>query len=160
MKKILILFFFLFIVLSKANAQIDKDFDKLKTAYLNIQNENYKEAYSYFKEVQNLYPKEPIYNYYVGRCLFFLDKDPLVSIKYLRFAATKEVPEDVYYFLGRAYLNNYQFDKALESLEWFKKRASNKQVKDLKLDNYISMAQNGLYLSKYVKKPSVYSKKI
>lgn len=159
MKKFFALFFSLFIVLTIANAQIDKDFNKLKTAYLNIENGNYKEACSYFKEVLNIYPKEPIYNYYVGRCLFFLDKDPLVSLKYLRFAATQEVPVDVYYFLGRAYLNNYQFEKALESLELFKKRASKKQVRELKLDNYISMAQNALYLSKYVRKPSVYSKK-
>ncbi|HAF29632.1 MAG TPA: hypothetical protein DCG75_11345 [Bacteroidales bacterium] len=159
MKKFFALFFSLFIVFAIANAQVDKDFDKLKSAYLHIQNENYQEAYNYFKEVLNIYPKEPIYNYYVGRCLFFLDKDPMVSLKYLRFAATKEVPEDVYYFLGRAYLNNYQFDKALENLEWFKKRASKKQIRELELDNYISMAQNGLYLSKYVKKPLVYSKK-
>lgn len=159
MRKFGILFFFLIIVCTNSKAQIDKDFEKLKSAYQNIQKENYKEAYSYFKEVLSIYPKEPVYNYYVGRCLFFLDKDPLASIKYLRFASAKEVPEDVYYFLGRAYLNNYQFDKALESLEWFKKRATKKELKELKLDNYISMAQNGLYLSKYVKKPSVYSKK-
>lgn len=157
MKKFVFLFF-LGVVYSNINAQVDKDLDKLKSAYLNVQEENYKEAYIYFKEILKIYPKEPVYNYYVGRCLFFLDKDPSVSIKYLRFAATKEVPEDVYYYLGRAYLDDYQFDKALESFEWFKKRTSKKQLKALSVDNYISMAQNGLYLSKYVKKISVYSK--
>lgn len=141
-------------------AQINDNLDELKSAYLNVKEGNYKEAYPYFKEMLNIYPKEPTYNYYLGRCLLFLDKDPSVSIKHLRFAATKEVPDEVYYYLGLAYIKNYQFEKAVKNLQWFEKRAGKKQLKELNVQNYIAMAQNGLYLIKYVKEPSVYSKTI
>ena len=160
MGKYIIFFLFLFVASVNTRAQVDDNFDELKSAYLNVQEGNYKEAYPYFKEMLNIYPKEPTYNYYVGVCLLFLDKDPSVSIKYLRFAATKEVPDEVYYYLGLAYIKNYQFEKAVENLEWFKKRAGKKQLKELNVQNYIAMAQNGLYLIKYIKEPSVYSKTI
>ena len=154
----LLIFFFLFC--ADIQAQNDDSFDELKSAYLNIENENYKEAYEYFKEILILYPKEPIYNYYVGRCLLFLDKEPSRAIRFLRFAATKEVPDDIYYFLGLAYIKNYQFEKAIENLQWFVKRANKKQLREMDVQNYISMAQNGLYLVKYVKEPLVCSKEV
>lgn len=160
MGKYIILFSFLLVASVNTRAQVDDNLDKLKTAYINIQEGNYKEAYPYFKEILNIYPKEPTYNYYFGRCLLHLDKDPSISIKYLRFAATKEVPDDVYYYLGLAYIKNYQFEKAVENLQWFEKRAGKKQLKELNVQNHIAMAQNGLYLIKYIKKPSVYSKTI
>lgn len=160
MRKYKFLIFLFFIVSVSLQAQIENNFDELKSAYLNIQLGNYKEAYPYFKEMQRIYPKEPSYNYYLGRCLLFLDKDPLLSIKYLRFASTKEVSEDVYYYLGLAYIKNYQFEKAIKKLQWFNKRASRKQLKELDAQNYLAIAQNGLYLVKYIKKPEVYSKEL
>ncbi|MCD4834856.1 MAG: hypothetical protein K8R31_13740 [Bacteroidales bacterium] len=160
MRKYIILFSFFLVASVNTWAQVDDNLDELKSAYLNVQEGNYKEAYPYFKEMLNIYPKEPTYNYYVGVCLLFLDKDPLLSIKYLRFAATKEVPDDVYYYLGLAYIKNYQFEKAVENLEWFEKKAGKKQLKELNVQNYIAMAQNGSYLIKYIKEPSVYSKTI
>lgn len=160
MRKYIIFFLFLLVASVNTRAQVDDNLDELKSAYLNVQKGNYKEAYPYFKEMLNIYPKEPTYNYYVGVCLLFLDKDPSVSIKYLRFAATKEVPDEVYYYLGLAYIKNYQFEKAVENLEWFEKRAGKKQLKELNVQNYIAMAQNGSYLIKYIKEPFVYSKTI
>ena len=160
MGKYRILFLFFLVVSVNTQAQIDDDLDELKSAYLNVRNGNYKEAYPYFKEILNVYPKEPIYNYYVGRCLLFLDKELSASIKHLRFAATKEVPDDVYYYLGLAYMKNYQFEKALKNLRWFEKKVSRKQLEALDVQNHIAMAQNGLYLIKYIKEPSVYSKTI
>jgi uncharacterized pyridoxamine 5'-phosphate oxidase family protein len=174
MRKYTFLFFVFFIFFVSVQAQVEdlsalpdrqagdrqNDFNELKSAYLNIQNGNYKEAYPYFKKMQRIYPKEPSYNYYLGRCLLFLDKDPLSSIKYLRFASTKEVSEDVYYYLGLAYIKNYQFEKAIKNLQWFNKRASKKQLRELDVQNYLAIAQNGLYLVKYIKKPEVYSKEL
>jgi hypothetical protein len=153
--------FLLFIIVSVSTlAQVENNLYELKSAYLNIQNGNYKEAYPYFKEMQRIYPKEPSYNYYLGRCLLFLDKDSLQSIKYLRLASTKEVSEEVYYYLGLAYIKNYQFEKAIKNLQWFNKRATKKQLKELDVQNYLSFAENGLYLTKYIKMPKVYSKEL
>ena len=152
----------LFFVLSSdfliAQNQDNNDFDDLKAAYLNIKQENYDAAYPYFKKMLDIYLKDPTYNYYVGRCLLFLDKEPENVIKYLRFAATRDVASDVYFYLGIAYLKTYQFEDAIANFRWFEKSANKKQLKDLDVKNHISMAQNGLYLIKYFKKPLIYSK--
>ncbi len=158
MRKIKVFIFLIFILSPELKAQVNDDYNALKSAYINIQEEKYDEAYLYFSEILKLYPKEPIYNYYVGRCLLYLEKDPSKAIHYLRFASTKEVPDDVYYYLGLAYIKTYQFDKALKNLQFFESRASKKQIKSMQLANYISIAQNALYLTKYIREPQVYSK--
>lgn len=160
MGKYLTILLFLFVTPTILIAQDNDALHELKSAYLNIQNENYREAYPYYKKMLDQYPKEPIYHYYVGRCLFFIDKDPLTAINYLRFASTKDVPVDVYYYLGRAYIKNYRFQKALEMLQLFEKNASKKELRRLQYEVYLSMAQNGLYLTKYIREPLVYSKQL
>ncbi|MCB2196590.1 MAG: hypothetical protein KQH79_12070 [Bacteroidetes bacterium] len=160
MGKYLTILLFLLITPNLLIAQDNDALHELKSAYLNIQNENYQEAYPYYRKMLDQYPKEPIYHYYVGRCLLFIDKDPLKAIKYLRFASTKDVPVDVYYYLGRAYIKNYRFQKALETLQIFEKNASKKELRNLQYEVYLSMAQNGLYLTKYIREPLVYSKQV
>lgn len=160
MGKYLTILLFLFVIPNVLFAQDDDALYELKSAYLHIQNENYQEAYPYYKKMLDQYPKEPIYHYYVGRCLLFIDKDPLQAIKYLRFASTKQVPIDVYYYLGRAYIKNYRFQKAIETLQLFEQNASKKELRNLQYEVYISIAKNGLYLTKYIREPLVYSKQL
>ncbi len=143
-----------------AQNEIDNDLNQLKEAYVNVQLGNYKAALPYFKNMLQLYPKDPTYNYYYGRCLLFEDKSYKESIKYLKFASVRNVPADVYFYLGFAYLKIYQFEDAAANFRWFEKSASRKEMRELGLSNYISMAENGLYLIKYFKKPQVYSKKV
>lgn len=160
MRKYLTILIFLLITPTLLLAQDADALHQLKSAYLHIQNENYQEAYPYYRKMLDQYPKEPIYHYYVGRCLLFIDKDPLKAIKYLRFASTKDVPIDVYYYLGRAYIKNYRFQKAIETLQLFEKNASKKDLRNLQYEVYLSMAQNGLFLTKYIREPLVYSKQV
>ncbi len=154
--------FILFLLLSSflLKAQDNEALTELKTAYLNIRNENYRAAYPYYKKMLNQYPKEPIYHYYVGRCMLFMEKDPLKAISYLRYASTKDVPVDVYYYLGIAYNKNYRFQEAIESFQWFEKNASRKELRKPDYELYRSMAQNGVYLTKYIRRPLVYSKQV
>jgi len=138
-------------------AQSESDIEELKKAYIDVQEEQYDKAYPYFNKMLISYPKDPTYNYYVGRCLLYVDKDINKAIKHLRFASTRNVPTDVYFYLGLAYLRNYEFEEAEANFKWFEKKADKKQAKDLEVSNYKSMAQNGLYLIKFFKEPLVYS---
>jgi len=158
MKKKLLVFLLLFASVFQLQAQSNKAYDELKEAFVKFENKNYGEAYPYFQEMLQRYPKEPIYQYYVGVCLFHLEKDPQQSIDYLRSAATRDVPNRVYYYLGIAYLKSYAFKEALESFKWYGRGASKKEIRDSDFQNYQSMAQNGLYLTKYIQKPTVYQK--
>lgn len=99
----------------------NEDFDALKKAYSQIKQKQYAEAYPYFKKKLDIYPKDPTYNYFVGQCLLFIESNPSNALRYLRFAATKDVPDDIYFYLGLAYLKSYEFEKALENFKWFEK---------------------------------------
>ena len=158
MGKYLLIFILCFLVLFEIKAQTNSEYDELKAAFANIENKNYKKAYPYFRKMLRQYPKEPTYQYYTGLCLLYLEKDPNKAIPYLRYASSKNVTADVYYYLGIAYLRNYQFERSVKSFDWFEKNADRKRLKELDYQIYKSMAQNGLYLTKYIQKPTVYSK--
>ncbi|MDY6800552.1 MAG: hypothetical protein SVU94_04925 [Bacteroidota bacterium] len=134
------------------------ELNELKTAYINLKQGNYSDAYVYFKKMLKIYPKDPTYNYYTGICLLHIDPNPAKALHTLRYASTQDVPDDVYFYLGLAYHRNYQFNEALKNYLWFQEKATKQQVNDYELDNYISMAQNGMYLIKYGRNLSVYSR--
>lgn len=151
--------FILFVFTLNAQEQRgSSDLNELKTAFIHFTQGNYSDAYNYFKRMLELYPKDPTYNYYAGICLLHIDHNPDKALRALRYASTQDVPDDVYFYLGLAYHRNYQFNKALENYSWFQEKATKKQINDYSLKNYISMAQNGLYLIKYGRNLSVYSR--
>jgi hypothetical protein len=133
-------------------AQSESDLKELQEAYANIQDGQYSMAFPYYSKMLNYYPKDPTYNYYIGRCFLFTGKDIESAIKHLRFASTRNVSSDVYFYLGLAYLKNYEFEEAEANFKWFEKLATKKQAKNLDVANYKSTAQNGLFLIKYFKK--------
>lgn len=133
-------------------AQSDSDLKELQEAYVNIQDGQYSKALPYYSKMLNYYPKDPTYNYYIGRCFLFTGKDIEIAIKHLRFASTRNVSADVYFYLGLAYLKNYEFEEAEANFKWFEKQATKKQARELDVLNYKSNAQNGLFLIKYFKK--------
>ena len=136
----------------------DAGLNDLKTAYINFEQGNYSDAYQYFNQMLKIYPKDPTYNYYTGICLLHLENNSVKALEALRYASIGDVPDDVYFYLGLAYHRNYQFEDAVKNFIWFKKKATKKQVDEYALENYISRAQNGLYLIKYGKNLSIYSR--
>ncbi len=83
---------------------------------------SYYKAYENYTQLLNRYPKDGLFNYYAGICLVELHKNLPSAIEYLEFAATKSmVPPEVFYYLGLAYRENYQFP---ESVGIFKKYTS------------------------------------
>ena len=133
-------------------------FIELKTAYRNFAQKKYSDAYPYFKKMLDVYPQDPAYNYFVGVCLLNTEKNPEGALKHLQYASENKIVNEAYFYLGIAYLKNYYFREALESFQKFEKNASSKQKHELQLDNYISKALNGIYLSKYARIPSVYER--
>ena len=137
---------------------VDSDLNLMQEAYINVQKGNYAEALPYYQKMLEMYPKDPTYNYFVGRCILFAKQDFEESIQYLKFASVRNVPFDVYFYLGLAYLFTYQFEDAIANFKWFEKSGSKKELRQLEVSNYTSMAQNGLYLIKYYQEPQVYKK--
>jgi WD40-like Beta Propeller Repeat len=153
----LILFSLIFLPDMYSQAE-NNDFIELKTAYQKFAQKKYSDAYLYYKKMLDVYPQDPAYNYFNGVCLLNIVKNPERALKYLQYAAENDIVNEVYFYLGIAYLRNYFFHEALESFQKFEKNTSPKQKHELQLDNYISKALNGIYLIKYARIPSVYDK--
>ncbi|MBK8368719.1 MAG: hypothetical protein IPL10_15295 [Bacteroidetes bacterium] len=68
-------------------------------------------------------PGDPFMNYYYGVCLFKLNLNKAKVINSLLVATgIKEIPADVWFYLGKAYHLSYLFNDAIKAFEQYKAR--------------------------------------
>jgi tetratricopeptide (TPR) repeat protein len=105
-----------------------KEADKL------FKNEQYEEALKEYKKLLTITPQDVDLNYKYGACVVMLNKDNKQALKMLLYAKEKgKTDKEVAYFIGRAYENDGQFDKAIEYYERFISVADKEQIKTLKV---------------------------
>ncbi|MCK9254203.1 MAG: hypothetical protein M0P36_00250 [Bacteroidales bacterium] len=110
--------------------------------------EDYLAANQGFSQLVSLYPTEAIFNYYYGACLVKLAIEPKSSLKFLEYSANKGINQANFY-IGLSYHFMYEFDKALNYYNIYKKNAKNKDIVNFEVEQYINMANNGKELVKY-----------
>ncbi|NBC84097.1 MAG: hypothetical protein GVY19_12070 [Bacteroidetes bacterium] len=104
---------------------------------------DYKRATPYFQNLIQHYEKEPAYHYYLGRCYVHQNTEIKKAIALLSFAGAKGKFSDTYYYLGLAYMYNYQFKEAQTAFEKFPLFASRQDLRDINIDQYVSYTKNG-----------------
>jgi tetratricopeptide (TPR) repeat protein len=68
-------------------------------------------------------PADPFMNYYYGVCLYKLNLNKAKVINTLLVATgIKEIPADVWYYLGKAYHQSYLFSDAIKAFDQYKGR--------------------------------------
>lgn len=104
-----------------------------------FKSDNFESAASLYLAILKNDPQDPFANYYYGVSLFKLNKNIAKCINSLQIAtSTKDVPYDVYLYLGKAYHLSYIFQDGIMALEEYKKRA-----KPLEIDkNYVALLIN------------------
>ena len=66
-------------------------------------------------------PADPFMNYYYGVCMFKLNQNKAKVINSLLVATgIKEIPADVWYYLGKSYHLSYLFSDAIKAFEKYK----------------------------------------
>ncbi|MFN6038496.1 MAG: tetratricopeptide repeat protein, partial [Bacteroidota bacterium] len=117
--------------------------------------EDYANAFKLYSTLLAHYPKEPLYNYKIGVCILNVgdeNGDRKSCIHYLEVAKQKanELDKEVYFYMGRAYHVNYDFDDAIIYYQEYKSVASQSSIKKMNVDHEIQMARNGKYgISKF-----------
>jgi len=107
---------------------VKKEFEKAKLLYAQLIS-NHKDNYKL--------------NYCYGICLLITDKDKASAVKYLEEASKSiHVWDDVWYYLGRAYLLNGEYTKALSSYDQFLKMVSVKQAMRWEAMHQMEMCKN------------------
>ncbi|HNQ12756.1 MAG TPA: hypothetical protein PKH65_04535 [Bacteroidia bacterium] len=89
----------------------------------------YDKAEPLFSHLLSQDPANSALNYYYGVCLLVTEKDKAKAITHLEKASGDEYMWDqVYYYLGRAYQINNDFDNARSAYQQFTSRASDKMA--------------------------------
>jgi hypothetical protein len=151
-----ILYILLFSVASSAQTPSVPD---LTDALNALEAGSYQEALPYFEKQVQAYPKDGMYQYYYGLCALHAGttEDAQAS---LRYAATQNVPADVYLFLGRTYHLQYQFSKALAYYNRYLSAVTAAEAKrNTWFSMYRSQTENALYTLREFTRPEVLTRK-
>jgi len=106
----------------------------------------YIDALTYYIEANKINPNNANLNYKIGICYLFT-KDKQLGLEHLEKAKqlNPQFNYDLYYYLGRAYHLNHQFDKAIKYYNEFKNRLYPQEftVRGKELDKLIEECENG-----------------
>lgn len=107
----------------------------------------YGEALVHYRELKSLFLQNPEYRYYIGRCLLKLDPYNEETTDNLRFAAVKGDEDDAWFFLGKAYHLNGEYQKAVYAYQRFRSSGKKADIRRLKVKELQTMAENENRLS-------------
>jgi tetratricopeptide (TPR) repeat protein len=95
-----------------------------------------------YKTLHNMFPKDTKYAYYFGRSILGANKSLPLAIDLLKFVATRNYGDDTYFYLGLAYLLNYEFDDASLAFTTFMKTANNRELEEHNADYWLTVCSN------------------
>ncbi len=118
--------------------------EKARTEFVNGR---YEEALNDYRELKSLFLQNPEYRYYIGRCLLKLDPYNEETSENLKFAAVKGDENDAWFFLGKAYHLNGEYQKAVYAYKRFRSSGKKADIRKLNVKELQTMAENKNRLS-------------
>jgi len=119
------------------------DIQEVKEASLtSFDQGSYRLALSGFRSLMELNGSDPLYSYYVGRCLVELNEEMDEAIELLYGASIQSVPKDAVFYLGRAYHLNYNFQDARSCYESYERTASKQERKTHQVKHLIATCRS------------------
>ncbi|HOY31248.1 MAG TPA: OmpA family protein [Bacteroidales bacterium] len=157
-KKCTVLFAaFVFILLNVSNAQTSGNKALLDSAYTYFEMENYPASLACFLKLKTSEPENANIDYHIGVCYKHMPSEKYKAIPYLEMAVKnisrdhtgtkdeKTAPADAYFYLGTAYLINYDLEKAVAATEQYKTLLNpndeSEKIKFKNADRQIAMAR-------------------
>jgi len=109
---------------------------------------NYETAYEHYNGLLLLYSRDPLYRYYTGACLVNLQRDIPRAIELLGSAINssvkvKSVPDDVWFWYGRALQMNGDFARATDAYDKFSKTAGRRIAQEYGVQTFIDQCDSG-----------------
>lgn len=105
-------------------------------------------AYNQYNGLLLLYTRDPLYQFYTGACLVRLERDIQRAVTLLSSAINssvniKSVPDEVWFYYGRALQMSGSFSQAKEAYARFARQAGRKGSADYDLQRYIDQCNAG-----------------
>ncbi len=109
---------------------------------------NYEAAYAHFNGLLLLYSRDPVYKYYTGACLTELQRDMPRAVELLGSAINssvniKSVPDEVWFYYGRALQMSGNFYDARDAYNRFARVAGRRLAQEYDIQGYIDQCARG-----------------
>lgn len=109
---------------------------------------SYELAYEHYNGLLLLYSRDPLYSYYTGACLVKMERDTPRAVTLLGSAINssvyvKSVPDDVWFYYGRALQMYGSFAQASEAYGRFAREAGRKVAAEYDVQSYIDQCSRG-----------------
>ena len=109
---------------------------------------NYEVAYTHFNGLLLLYSRDPVYKYYTGACLTELQRDMPRAVELLSSAINssvniKSVPDEVWFYYGRALQMSGNFYDAADAYNRFARAAGRRVAQEYGIQSYIDQCARG-----------------
>ncbi|SDC21522.1 WD40-like Beta Propeller Repeat [Williamwhitmania taraxaci] len=147
--KYLLLLFVMQLIGMQIHAQSAR-IDSIRTATKKqFDGDNFAAALPYSEQLLALFPADGRYQYQTGVCLSKSSLDLLRAYKLLRLASQKEVPVEVYYYLGDVCRRLYRFEEAIDWFRQYMVAGGGKVFNNNIVEGVVTWCENGIYLTKY-----------
>lgn len=102
---------------------------------------NYETAFQHYNGLLLLYSRDPLYKYYTGACLVKLERDVPRAVTLLASAINssvniKTVPDDVWFYYGRALQMSGSYTMASDAFDRFVRTAGKKASQAMEVQKY------------------------
>jgi hypothetical protein len=133
------------LILTASPAFAQESENDLKTQAESLFNQDkFVEATSYYLRLIALNPRSTEYNYKYGTCLLFNSLKKQDAFKYLKYSITDpSINPEAYFYLGKAYHLNFQFDNAIQNYNIYVEKSANKPNPKFEVLRQIEMCKNG-----------------
>jgi hypothetical protein len=138
---LLLLFFFFHWSLQGQTFKTNEE--RLKYANQLFEEGKFVEAEKLFLESLSLDQLNPDLNFKYGVCLLYASEKKDESLRFLRYAVSKNADPRSHFYLGKALHLNYRFKDAIEQYKLYKSKASVADHAKLQVDMHIKMCENG-----------------
>ena len=121
-------------------------------------NHDYFSAADDYKELSIRFPKDVMHQYYLGVCLLESNRDLLQGLELLTMVSQKEVPDHVYFYMGKACCRLYRVEEAEKYFNQYKKLVSWQESRDINLSFELEYLSNLKIQINHLSVPRVISK--
>ena len=96
----------------------------------------------YFNKLLEIYPRDPLFNYYAGVSHTELETQLDEAIYQLKIASIKDVPDNVYFYLGKANHVSENYDDAEKYYEMYLSLGDKKEIEEFQVQRLLQMCQS------------------
>ncbi len=140
--------YFIFILFYPFFTVYAQDTEIYKEGDIYFEVANYKEALKKYSSIENVYLKDVFLKYKIGVCYLESSNYKHKSIDYFNFCIkykSSKIPDDVYFYLGKAYHYGYKFLKAINMFNTYLESPNSSKLRQEEARRMITICENATY---------------